>query len=149
MLRDWQKISKDNARSRLPIAARDAYDDCLASLDRDLGRLFDELQSRHLLDQTVVILTADHGEQFGEHGAYGHGLSLHGPEVHVPLLIVWAGRVPRGVVIDEPVSLRDVPATVVELIDRDGPSPFLGRSLARTWTNSLTDDPEPVRRSPF
>ena len=88
----------------------------------------------------MVILTADHGEQFGEHGAYGHGLSLHGPEVHVPLLIVSAGRVPRGVVIDEPVSLRDVPATVVDLIDSEGPSPFLGRSLSRTWTKSLAHD---------
>ena len=142
MLRDWQKISKETLDPAALSLARDAYDDCLASLDRDLGRLFDELQSRHLLEQTVVILTADHGEQFGEHGAYGHGLSLHGPEVHVPLLIVGAGRVPRGVVVEEPVSLHDVPATVVELIDGEGPSPFLGRSLARTWTRSPAQDAE-------
>ena len=47
----------------------------------------DELQRQNILDQTLLILTADHGEQFGEHGDFGHGMSLYEPEVHVPLLV--------------------------------------------------------------
>jgi arylsulfatase A-like enzyme len=136
MLRDWQTIRKEALDPASLSLARDAYDDCLASLDRDLGRLFEELRRRDLLEPTLLILTADHGEQFGEHGSFGHGLSLYEPEVHVPLVIVSPGRVPGGMVVDEAVSLRDVPATVVDLIGGEGPSPFLGRSLARTWSGS-------------
>ena len=116
MLRDWQKLDKDSLSPTDIQLARDAYDDCIASLDHDLGRLIAELQTRGLLEKTLLILTADHGEQFGEHGKFGHGLSLYEPEVHVPMLMISPGRVPRGRVVREAVSLRDVPATVVDLL---------------------------------
>ena len=67
--------------------------------------MIDELGRRGILDQTLLILTADHGEQFGEHGGYGHGLSLYEPEIHVPLLIAFPDRVPAGLVVREDVSL--------------------------------------------
>lgn len=133
MLRDWQKLNKRALDPSQIALARDAYDDCIASLDRELGRLFDELRRRDLLDETVLILTADHGEQFGEHGGFGHGLSLYESETHVPLLIASPGRVPRGLVVHEDVSLRDVPATVVNLLGWTGDSPFPGESLAGAW----------------
>ena len=133
MLRDWYKINKDGLSPRTIAMARDAYDNCITALDRGLGKLFTELKRRGVLENTLVILTADHGEQFGEHGRFGHGLSLHAPEVHVPLLIVSPASVPRGRTVREGVSLRDIPATIVDLLGYERESPFPGTSLARTW----------------
>ncbi len=113
--------------------ASDAYDDCIASLDQQLGTLFAGLTRWGLLERTVVIVTADHGEQFGEHGHFRHGNSLYEPEIHVPLVIVAPSGVPAGRVVPGPVSLRDIPATVVDLLGWRGESPFPGSSLARTW----------------
>ncbi len=144
MLRDWQKLNKKSLDLSSLSLARDGYDDCIASLDRELGTLMDELQRRNILDQTVVILTADHGEQFGEHGDFGHGMSLYEPEVHVPLLVRFPGSVPRGRVVHEGVSLRDIPATVVDLIGGRDESPFPGRSLTQTWDGSPPAEPRAV-----
>jgi len=110
----------------------DAYDGAIAYLDQQLGRLFAELRERGVYDNTVIIITSDHGEEFGEHGVYDHGNSLYLPSVHVPLLIsfpappAWGGRR-----VAEPVTLRDLPATVVELAGLQ--ARFPGQSLARYW----------------
>ncbi len=73
--------------------ARDAYDDCVADLDEQLGRLIDELERAAILDRTWVIVVADHGESFGEHpGVFRHGTSLYQTELHVPLLIIPPAR---------------------------------------------------------
>jgi arylsulfatase A-like enzyme len=114
--------------------ARDAYDDCIAALDQELGALFANLAGRGLLERTVVIVTADHGEQFGEHGQFRHGATLYEPEIRVPLVVVAPGRLPAGRAIRVPVSLRDLPATVVDLLGWRRESPFPGVSLAGTWT---------------
>jgi len=114
-------------------AELDAYEGALAYLDHHLGLLFDELEKRGVLKNTLVILTSDHGEQFGEHGIMGHGNSLYWPLLHVPLLISFPARVPAGRSVREPVALRDLPATVVDLLKLEGEALFPGRSLARYW----------------
>jgi hypothetical protein len=111
----------------------DAYDGCIAYLDYQLGWLFDELRSRGALENTLVIITSDHGEEFGEHGVMGHGNSLYMPSVHVPLLILFPPYVPAGMRVREPASLRDIPATVADLAGLGGEHPFPGQSLARYW----------------
>jgi arylsulfatase A-like enzyme len=115
--------------------ARDAYDDCLVALDAQLGALVEALRSRGVLDRTVLIVTADHGEQFGEHGSFGHGLSLFDEEARVPLLIRAPGLAPAGRVVDEDVGLRDLAATALDLSAAAAPS-LPGRSLARLWGDS-------------
>ena len=117
--------------------ARTAYDECIAALDRDLGVLFDVLERRGVLESTVLIVTADHGEQFGEHGDYGHGCSVYQPEIHVPLLIRFPREVPKGRVVREAVSLRDLPATVLDLAGLEGHSVFPGQSLSASWGEVL------------
>jgi arylsulfatase A-like enzyme len=112
--------------------ARDAYDDCIAALDRQVGALLDELERRQVLRNTLVIITSDHGEDFGEHGVFNHGFSAYAPAVHVPLLIIPATAEPLRTV-SEPVSLRDLPATVIDLSGLDAGSPFPGSSLAAHW----------------
>ncbi len=125
-------------RSKLALSdvvmARDCYDDCIASLDYQLGRLLDELESKGLLRQTVVIITSDHGEGFGFHGVFGHGGSLYLDEVAVPLVIL-SPTVPTERVVADAVSLRDLPATVTDLVGLSAGSPFPGQSLAASWSS--------------
>lgn len=137
MIQGWWSMDK-SAISRRDIAyAHDAYDDCVADLDEQLGRLFDELGRRGILEKTWVILAADHGESFGEHaGVFCHGTSLYQTELHVPLVIVPPGGLRSNRVVTEPVSLRDLAATIVDLLDLEAGSPFPGRSLARFWDGS-------------
>jgi hypothetical protein len=80
-----------------------------------------------LADDTVVVLTSDHGEALGEHGAWGHGLNLYQEGVLVPLLARGPG-VPPGDV-DTPVQLLDLGPTVLELMGVAGADGMVGRSL--------------------
>ena len=79
----------------------------------------------------------------GEHDLIGHGDSLHRPVVHVPLIVIGPkeSSVPRGNVITQAASVRDVPATIVDLAGLSAPSPFPGRSLGRFWSNDSADEP--------
>lgn len=110
-----------------------AYEGAIAYLDHQLGELIKELQGRSLLDNTLVIITSDHGEQLGEHRLFGHGNSLYRQLLQVPLLIRCRNRAPAGTIVREPVSLRDVPATVMELIGLGDRAVFPGSSLTRYW----------------
>lgn len=139
VLLDWQRSDKSRLSSRDISLAQDAYDDCIASLDERLGQLFDALEQQGVLRDTLVIVTADHGEELGEHGLYGHAMSLYRPEIHVPLLLV-GPSVPHGKQVDRPVGLRDLPATVLDLLGWGPSSPFPGRPLARFWTASPGDE---------
>ena len=132
MLLDYWDRDKTHISPRDVALVRDGYDDCIAFLDGQVGSLLDELDRRGVLRETVVIITSDHGEEFGEHGVFNHGYSLYLDEVHVPLVILAPGA-PAGRAVAEPVSLRDLPATIVDLLGLAGDSPFPGRSLAAHW----------------
>jgi arylsulfatase A-like enzyme len=114
-------------------AERDAYDGAIAYLDTSIRALLDALQQRGLLDNTLVIIASDHGEQFGEHRLLAHGNSVFPQLVHVPLLLRLPGVVPAGVRIEQGASLVDIPATVMQLTGA-ATSPFPGASLGRFWT---------------
>ena len=116
--------------------AIDAYDNSIAYLDSEIGKLLDELDRRGVLGRTMVIITSDHGEEFFEHGLWDHGNSLYHPSVHVPLLVIAPGRAPAGVRSTAPVSIRSLPRTVVELLQLPGESPFPGTSLAGAWSGA-------------
>ncbi len=123
----------------------DAYDGCLAYLDARLGELFAELDRRGLASKTIVVLTSDHGEAFGNHDLFGHGNSLYAETLHVPLVVVWPDHVPAAVRVDGPVGLNRIAATIDTLTDpggRDGRFP--GGSLAPLWNrpaDGLTWEP--------
>jgi arylsulfatase A-like enzyme len=122
------------------VMARDCYDDCIAFLDAQLGRLLRGLAAEGLLDNTVVIVTSDHGEAWGEHGLFNHRNSVFLDEVAVPLVILAPGA-PPGQVVSTPVTLRDLPATVVDLLGLSDRSPFPGRSLAAYWSSARDSAP--------
>jgi arylsulfatase A-like enzyme len=122
-------INQDYDRRQLS-ELHTAYDDAIGYLDSRFGMLIRELEGRGLLDSTLVIVTADHGEEFGGHGRriVGHGRTLFAPSLRVPLVIRLPGQAVAGVRVREPVSLRDIPATIAQILDLGG-HPFPGRSL--------------------
>ena len=103
----------------------------IAWLDDQLSVLLGELERRGLLDNTIVIVTSDHGEEFLEHSVMTHGNSLYGPALLVPLLVSFPGRVPAGGRVPAWVSTTDLAATVLDLAGIEHALP--GRSLARHW----------------
>ena len=112
---------------------RDAYDQTIAYSDSQLGNLLAELDNRRLLENTLVVVTSDHGEEFGEHGWLGHGNGLYVQGLQVPLLISFRGRVPGNRVIAQPVTLRDLPATVLDLVGLEDHREIPGQSLTHLW----------------
>jgi arylsulfatase A-like enzyme len=106
----------------------DLYDSQLASLDHEIGRLFDELKRLGLYDRALIIVTADHGESFGEHAVVGHGQSVYDPEVAVPLLI----KHPGGRVVGERVErvqLVDLMPTIAAALDLASPPGLEGQAI--------------------
>ena len=101
VIRDWPRVIQNGASPAQVAIGRDAYDDCVANLDEHLGRLIDELERRRVLERTWVIVTADHGESFGENpGVFWHGTSLYQAQLHVPLVIVPPAGGPSPRVVD-------------------------------------------------
>lgn len=127
--REWTPIARQ--------AALDKYDESIAYLDAQLGRLFAELKRRGLWDNTLVVITSDHGEEFGEREIFYHGNSLYRASLEVPLLVRLPGSVPAGVEVSSAVSLRDVAATVLDLAGAESSGKLPGRSLARFWNGRL------------
>ncbi len=147
LIEQWGDVDKARVPGRDLSVVIDAYDDCVADLDEQLGVLLDELQRRGILQNTWLVITSDHGESFGEHdGVFCHGTSLYNTELHVPLLIVPPESVAINVSVHEPVSQRDLPATMVDVLGLGPPSPFPGDSLARFWNRAITPaaPPSPV-----
>jgi arylsulfatase A-like enzyme len=112
-----------------------AYRAAIAFLDAELDRLLVALRERGVLDNTLVVITSDHGELFGFKGLSGHAHNLYLNTIRVPLFLRLPGRVAEGARVSQPVSLRDLAATVMELAAPDAP-PLPGISLSRTWTGS-------------
>lgn len=115
----------------------DAYDGAIAYMDAEIGRLLEELEKQNQLSDTIVLITSDHGEQFGEHDLYNHSNSLYRPLVEVPLLIVPVDEVGSGVRVAEPVTLCDLPATICDLVGIEPQTIFPGNSLQSYWHPDL------------
>ncbi len=114
----------------------DSYDGCLAYLDEKLGELFAELNRRGLDQNTLVIITSDHGEAFGNHDLFGHGNGLYVDTLHVPLIFLWPDRIPSDLRVSGMVSLHNIPFTVMSLLGESNGGSFNGSSLARLWEGS-------------
>jgi arylsulfatase A-like enzyme len=99
--------------------------------DEQVGRLLAALDELGAAGDTIVLVTADHGEAFQEHGVLGHTVHLYEEMVHVPLLVRWPGQVPAGRQLADVVSLVDVAPTLLELAGVDAAAAdFDGRSRA-------------------
>jgi arylsulfatase A-like enzyme len=141
---DWSAIDKLALPRHYLTLARNCYDSCLAYLDEEIGRLCEDLERRGVLDKTWIIITSDHGEGLGEHDLFEHGESLYSTEIHVPLLIVPPSGIQAQQVVHDTVSLRDLPATVVDLSGVANEPLFPGRSLSGFWRDPTTESVKDV-----
>ena len=114
-----------NCNPELAAAARPEllawYDGAISYLDQHLGRLYLELEKAGLLDRTMVIVLADHGESLGEHNYYNHGFFLYEPLLHVPLLIYYP-KVLKPERVASPVSLIRLPSIILDLVQGRRPA---------------------------
>ncbi len=118
----WGKVRPvDEDMERL----RELYDAKVLYADHHIGRLLQHLQQSGRYEDTVVIVTADHGEALGQHGAIEHGEPPYQHQVHVPLLMDGPG-LPEGQVVDDPVELLDLPAALVALAGAPDEPGFVG-----------------------
>jgi arylsulfatase A-like enzyme len=105
------------------------YDGEISYHDRYFALLLDKLREWHLLDDTLIVVTADHGEEFFDHGSVGHGHSLYQELLHVPLAIRYPAAMPAGRRVARPVSLVDIAPTVFDLAGVEPPEELEGHSL--------------------
>lgn len=134
-LGDVERLQPKAARSILEVS-RKLYDATVVGWDAQLARLVETLRSLGVLDDTILVVTSDHGEEFGEHGLSGHGQALYQELLHVPLLIRYPPSVPAGARVSTPVGLVDVASTVRALAGLPPDEAPESLNLGRDWGSS-------------
>src|SRR5262249_17977966 len=124
----WNQLSADDTQLLSTL-----YDGEVAAADDAIRSLFAGLAERHLLDDAIVVITADHGEEFKDHDGMSHGTGLYGETIRVPLIVLAPGYA-GGQLVTENVSLVDVVPTVLELTGLTPERAFEGRSLTPLLT---------------
>lgn len=110
-----------------------AYSGEVSYADAQVGRLVEALRREGILDDTLLIVTSDHGESLGEHGYYfDHSLELHGPSLHVPLIVRLPSGRDGGTRVSAITSLVDIAPTVLEVTGTKSRADFDGISLLDT-----------------
>jgi arylsulfatase A-like enzyme len=122
MQEDPESLTEEDRQDLL-----DLYDGEIKYVDHNIGRLLDTLEAHGVRDDTAIVVTADHGEAFGEHGRYGHHPLMYDELLHIPLIFDVPGFDSRR--IDHQVSLIDVPPTLLDLCDIEIPERMQGDSL--------------------
>ena len=124
-----RKVKKD-----LFSEIKSLYAASIRYVDENLGRLLDYLKDEKLKDSTAIIVTSDHGEEFFEHGDFGHSTKLYDELLHVPLIIFTNGLLTqsrvRGV-----VGQTVIAPTVLSIVNLPKPSVFLGKDLLTSNEN--------------
>ena len=127
LLKDLEQkiLDRDPSYSRADVErAIDLYDLSIANLDEAVGALFDELTARGHFDDTLILVTADHGEIFDEHDLIKHGRELYEPLIWVPLIVKRA-RQHAGEVVDAVVSSADIPRMILAQLPQEAAAPYL------------------------
>lgn len=137
----------DHYRERMqPASARDArhlrelYDAEIRFTDDEIGRLLEVLERHDALDSTIVVYGSDHGEDFYEHGRWGHQRNLFETSVRIPLTIAGPG-VPGGVRARGNAQLHDLFTTLTNLCGIEAPDYVEGRDLAALWNDPTAAGP--------
>lgn len=112
------------------------YDGAVFNIDAQVGKLTNSLKDLGLDKNTVVILTADHGEMLGEHDMYFYHSGGYEENIKVPLIISFPRLFPQGKVVSRQVSLLDIVPTIFEIADLDKPAFLRGESLMALFKNS-------------
>jgi arylsulfatase A-like enzyme len=105
----------------------DRYDGEIAYADHHIGRLLTWLETTGRLEETIIVITSDHGESFGERGVYLHGTQLYDEQMRAPIIIHVPGQAPRRV--RDYVSTIDLGTTILSLVGISPPTGYIGVSL--------------------
>jgi len=139
----YARVAHPNPPPALAERLHHLYEGEVAYLDEHLGVLFDDLKRRGLYDRTLVVLTADHGEEFREHGGWWHGTTLYDEQIHVPLIVKPAGAHALVRVRDELATSLDIAPTIVAAAHAKPPAAMQGHVLP------LDGGAAPARESTF
>jgi arylsulfatase A-like enzyme len=121
----------------------DAYDNGVKYVDDYIGQLMAQLGRRGLANNTLVIITSDHGEALGQHHLRTHGKALYWEQIHVPLVVWYPGHIPAEVTVTAPVSNAAIPSTIMDLLGAQ--STFSQASLSALWqTGGVPSWPDPL-----
>jgi arylsulfatase A-like enzyme len=108
---------------------QDLYDGEVAFNDNSFGNLLQDLESRGLYDETLILFVSDHGEEFKEHGRWRHGANLHAETLNFPLIIRFPGQ-QEGMRVEELAQHIDLMPTVLDYLGLPIPEAVEGRSLS-------------------
>src|SRR5438552_7291880 len=139
----WMHLYDPHYPYRPPAPSSDQYKDRLydgeiAFADAEVGRLIRFLKDKGLYQNTIIVLTGDHGESLGEHGEKTHGFFIYNATLHIPVMLHLPGqRVVNSV--PELVSLADLMPTVLQALKVDVPSQVQGRNLLPLMTAKKED----------
>ena len=121
----------------------DAYDASIYCLDGQIAALVRALQARRLMQNTILVVSSDHGDGFAEHGLMSHGNSLYRELIHVPLIMVGPG-IPEHTVVERPASMTWLAPTLLSLTGAS-PGQFSGPAMNLGWTGVAQSTwPDPV-----
>ena len=142
MMKTMVKINEGNAAPEEGYREQliDSYDAEIAYVDDRLGQVLDAIRGLGLWDRTMVILNADHGEGFGEHGLFFHGYGLYEEEVRVPLIIKPPRSLSSPRTIETAVRNLDIMATVLDYCRQPVPGEINGRSLRAGMEGGRLED---------
>ena len=115
------------------------YDSEISFMDYHIGRLLTKLDDAGLADSTVVVLTGDHGESFGEHDYVGHGRRVYESNLRIPMVFRHSGKLPAGTRSRYPTQTIDVMPTVLALLDTPAPEGLEGRNLGAALQGAAPD----------
>jgi arylsulfatase A-like enzyme len=124
---DTHRPYRPHAEANYGSSTTDLYDSEVSYVDFHLGRLFAWLEQSGRLEETVIVIMADHGESLGERGVYKHSSQLYNEQTHVPLIIHFPGVAPRS--IKDYVSTIDLGPTILNAVGLDYPKECAGVSL--------------------
>lgn len=118
---------------------RRIYKDEVSFMDRELGPFIEALKASGVYDSTLIVFTADHGEEFNEHGGFWHGTTLFDEQLHVPLIVKLPGQALAGTRVPWQVRTMDVPPTLTGVLGLSPDPSWEGRDLiadVRRWQAS-------------
>ncbi len=148
----WDRGTSPDTSRRTSI---DEYDAGVLYADDSLGRLLAELDRLGLTQNTIVVVTSDHGESLGDHALTYHGAALYWELIHVPLIFSYPGHLPEGAKIAMPVSNAAIPSTILSLLDQNRPDAgarqiFPGPPLSALWqaSGAIPQWPNPIAQLP-
>ncbi|MBI3782487.1 MAG: sulfatase [Deltaproteobacteria bacterium] len=128
------------------------YDGEIRFTDLHVGKVLSKLQELGVFDQTIVVVTADHGDEFFEHGNKGHAKTLYDESLLVPLIMRYPAKIRAGTVVDSQVRLTDVAPTILSLAGIPRPASFGAAALDAAqaghdltpWIHAVAPTPLPA-----